>query len=716
MSSSPVQTTVSDIFQNSNRSQINVAIVGAVSAGKSTLLNTIFAKTYSHCKIKRTTMTPQIYYEFDGKAPSKTSNAIRDENKLINDQMIKKTEANEKVTIEDIKEAKYIVPKMYKFTELVKEVYLTVYDIPGLNDARTKDLYFQYIETNFFKFDIILFVVDINSALNTSDEIEILTKIVSNCKRNFDQFGVHNKLIVMANKCDEMTLDKAGNLQLDEELYEMFEQITTQVSQTVNTIFPQLEYDIIPLSSEDSYIYRILEQNPDTELDMKYLNKFGYMEFGRTRWNKLSEEKKKAQIKKLMSEWDMESTLHITGFNGFRTTLNKFLSIENQKIFVNNHIIYELKQITMNTKVDINDEVLKFFKYYKKYQDLNKRIKGGINVIEIFVDHMTAFLKGYVNNVLTGFIDGINSTDMGMLVGKKPAAKDASEGKIPTSPKIKNESYVPQVEEVKKIMDSMVSTFGGDVPIIGVISNSINETLTQFYTQEIDSKSKPVKTLYNYIMSLLGFNVKLSSNNIDNFFDNPNMLNSSAENIISYLKKFESEHLLDSETKLNKVLDILIKIYRNISDMVKEHEPTTEYMKCEDYPSYSYYVDKFWTKFIMFNDDYDDRIEELAFISKINVTHRIGHNKFNKQFNQDKATLLTLENYFSDIYDEYISERMNVPPVLMQTSTPNPTSTRGCSVTSPVIRFSYKREGINNTDGDNDDLGGDIDKALGLVC
>jgi GTPase Era involved in 16S rRNA processing len=37
-----------DMFDNSNRNQINIAIVGAVSAGKSTLLNTIFAKTYSH--------------------------------------------------------------------------------------------------------------------------------------------------------------------------------------------------------------------------------------------------------------------------------------------------------------------------------------------------------------------------------------------------------------------------------------------------------------------------------------------------------------------------------------------------------------------------------------------------------------------------------------------------------------------------------------------
>ena len=705
MSNSQAQQTMNNVFQNANRNQINIALVGAVSAGKSTLLNTIFAKTYSHCKIKRTTMTPQIYYEYDGKAPSKTSKAVKEENRIINEMYIKKTESGVAATIDDIKETKYIVPKIYNFTTLSKDVYLSVYDIPGLNDARTQELYFQYLETNFYKFDIILFVVDINSALNTSGEVEILTKIVSNCKRNYEQFGVHNKLIVMANKCDEMSLDDDGDLQLEEEHAEMFEQITTQVSQTVNDIFPQLEYETCPISSEDSYIYRILEQNPDTELDMKYLNKFGYMEFGRTRWNKLSEEKKKTQIKKLMSEWDMESTLNITGFNGFRETLNRYLSPKNQKIFVSNHIIYELKQITNNTKIDINDEMKHFHNYYQKFKELNRRISCGIDVIAIFTEHMTSFLDGYKTNVLSGFINGLESADNWTLVGKKGKTVE----KMPENLQIKNESFIPQVEEVKKIMDVMVSTFNGDVPIIEHISNMINGVLTKFYTQEIDKKSKPVKTLYEYIKSLLGFDVRPSDTNIDNFFANPNMLNSSAENIISYINTFEQENLLNSETKLNKVLDILIKIYRNMSDMPQDK--TTLYMKCEDCPSYVYYVDKFWTKFIMFNDDYDVRIEELAFISKINVTSRISGNPYNKQFNQDKSSLLTMENYFSEIYDKYLSECMksDTSKIVIIGKT--------ASSSSPTIKRSYKRvERNRHYNEDNDDLGGDIDRELGLVC
>ena len=72
-------------FTDSARNQINIAILGAVSAGKSTLVNTIFAETFSKCKIKRTTMTPQIYFETDA-AKTETANEINEKNTEINNK------------------------------------------------------------------------------------------------------------------------------------------------------------------------------------------------------------------------------------------------------------------------------------------------------------------------------------------------------------------------------------------------------------------------------------------------------------------------------------------------------------------------------------------------------------------------------------------------------------------------------------------------------
>ena len=42
---------------------INIAILGGVSVGKSTLLNALCGEQHSDMKYKRTTMVPQIYYE-----------------------------------------------------------------------------------------------------------------------------------------------------------------------------------------------------------------------------------------------------------------------------------------------------------------------------------------------------------------------------------------------------------------------------------------------------------------------------------------------------------------------------------------------------------------------------------------------------------------------------------------------------------------------------
>lgn len=86
-------------------------------------------------------MNPQVYYETN-KLDNNSLTSILEQNSLINKSLIEKTESGEKLTLEDIKESKYLVPKIYKFNKLVKDIYLTIYDIPGLNDNKTKDIYF----------------------------------------------------------------------------------------------------------------------------------------------------------------------------------------------------------------------------------------------------------------------------------------------------------------------------------------------------------------------------------------------------------------------------------------------------------------------------------------------------------------------------------------------------------------------------------------------
>ena len=427
-----------DEFIDSNKNYINIAILGAVSVGKSTLVNTIFAETYSKCKIKRYTMTPQVYIETDA-VETETAGKIYRKNSEINNKLVAKTETGETVSLDDIKERVYLVPKVYDFTELEEDNYLRIYNIPGLNDARSKDVYFEYMDNNFKKFDIVIFVVDINSSLNTGDEVDILVTIVENCKLNSEKHGIHNKLIILANKCDEMTLSTEGKPKLEGEQQEMMNQLQTLVKEKVDNIFPSLDYKIKPLSLEDSYIYRMYDRNKETEwfgrnketewfeLDMKYLNKFGYNEYGKTRWNKLNKGLKRAKINKLLVEIDMDETMNITGFNGFRKVVNKFLSPSNQKIYIINnilqglakivgntkidisgeinHILHGLVSIVNNTKIDISADIQLFYKYLQHCKSLEMSIKVEIYIIYIFLSIFNKYLDGWDKSILMEFLD-----------------------------------------------------------------------------------------------------------------------------------------------------------------------------------------------------------------------------------------------------------------------------------------------------------------------
>jgi predicted GTPase len=93
------------------------------------------------------------------------------------------------------------------FNVLKKDVNFAIWDIPGLNDARTKNIYFEFINDNFIKFDVVIFMVDIKSALNTSDEMDILNMIITNIKTSKVK-GKDVKLLVVTNKCDDMEMDE----------------------------------------------------------------------------------------------------------------------------------------------------------------------------------------------------------------------------------------------------------------------------------------------------------------------------------------------------------------------------------------------------------------------------------------------------------------------------------------------------------------------------
>jgi predicted GTPase len=315
---------------------INVLVLGPVSAGKSTLTNLLFVEQFSDMKIKRTTAVPQVYHETEDLSKISNLKEILLKNRETNTSIMKKTENPKyKLKLDDIKATEYYVPKLFDFLNLRKDVVLTIYDTPGLNDSRTSDVYYQYVKNVFNNLNVVILVLDINSALNTTNETDILTMIITNIKNNKLKYNVDTKMVVLLNKCDDMSLNKVTQKYcLDVELQEMFDQAKNIIDTTVNEIYYGFKYDILPISCEDSYVYRMYQRDPNAKLDEKHLNKFGANEYGKSKWNVMSYEEKQSRVSELFKDFNYDDRITMTGFKQFKSVMQELLNDEYQYNFL----------------------------------------------------------------------------------------------------------------------------------------------------------------------------------------------------------------------------------------------------------------------------------------------------------------------------------------------------------------------------------------------
>src|SRR5580692_8399761 len=96
---------------------IHIALVGAVSAGKSTLVNAMLVERYSDMSMQRTTANEIVYYETDDKGKAKASPDIHKLNLNANREIMDKTAKGGDLKIGDIKRIEYYVPHIYNLLE-----------------------------------------------------------------------------------------------------------------------------------------------------------------------------------------------------------------------------------------------------------------------------------------------------------------------------------------------------------------------------------------------------------------------------------------------------------------------------------------------------------------------------------------------------------------------------------------------------------------------
>ena len=389
-----------------HRNSIRVGLVGCVSSGKSTILNSICVNQYEDMKIKRTTMVPSVYKESNDNIVENVDeiSKIHTQNKEINKIMYEK---GKDLKLEDLNKMEYIIPKIKNFIDLPEHIYLDIYDIPGLNDCLTKDVFFQWIENNFDELDVILHIVDINSPLNTSDQIDILKMIIKNIENEKINNNREVLLLTIINKCDEMDVDdKTGDFIFDEEDQENFDQIINYTMDTINETAQDknnINVRFTPLSAVDTFVYRMLHNDPDVELDMKLLQKFGINEVGKRKWAKLNDNEKKSFIKNHFKDCDINDTLELTGYNKLKSKINNYLSFHKQSEILTSRLQKELKEESIinrsfsKDKDQMNELIELYNSYCQKVYVIDQLYNT--NNSQMITDLIYTHLSRWINDI-----------------------------------------------------------------------------------------------------------------------------------------------------------------------------------------------------------------------------------------------------------------------------------------------------------------------------
>ena len=605
--------------------QINCVIIGTVSAGKTTLLNSLFVEQYSDMKMKRTTMIPQVYHESDKINQFTNPDDINRKNSEINTKILSKTEKNEELTLDDITELEYYVPRVFDLVDLKDNVYLSIYDTPGLNDSKTKDVYFKYIGNNFHKFDIVIFMIDINSSMNTSDEFDILNLILNNIKSNKEAYNRLQKLLIIVNKCDEMFIDDDNNIILDADYQEMYDQAKNIISGQINKIIPDLVYEIIPMSCEDTYIYRMYSKNHNVALDIKYINKFGYNEYGKTRWNRLTDTEKRKKIVDLLKNHDYNDRMLLSGFQKFSLILKNWLSLANQYRLLCNHILYELSIIKHPETIDINNDIQQFHCIHEKISRLIKlyKIKEPESISIEYSKYIGDYFNKYYSNVVEKSLNSTADSDI-----------------------INCENIKENYEELQKLIPTEYKYEN----VIG----KINDKLNNYYKSKINAGTK-ISDYLSYVNILIKNSYNDWKKFLEELFSNNNdLLEQNHSTVLSHLGNIKSKYHLTDEEEINLLYRYILNQYKKIyNDPRCIGKLITNGRQPNIRSSYIFWINEFWNNTdIGINNKFYNEMYNLNYCSKLichnKICHGVVHNNINLEFID-----LTIEPYFIELIENY---------------------------------------------------------------
>ncbi len=378
--------------------EINIGLFGCVSVGKSTFLNAVVGHQYSDTEMKKTTMVPQVYIEKDESEMSTKS--IREINREVNETIGKMIEKNH-FSIDKCKPLYHRIDKicdLFDTNIIDTNIRINIYDIPGLNDSASKDIYFEWVRQNIKSFDVIIFMTDINQGLNNSDEIEILNLLMSFVIK-------HNlRMICLMNKCDDIYFDEKENDLVFEEkeqqnIYIQANNLLADIAKSHGIDYDSEYYTpFYPISSENCFIYQALLNNREHNMDKIHINRLCKNECGANQWKRMDSDQKELVFEKILSDLSntYESKIRDTGYITVKDIIQRTVTT-NKSVFMQNKINGNLDDLD-----NIDAENLQI--YIKTVTDhvkiLDSVKKFGIDVsYDLFWDKVMSAITKYIHTI-----------------------------------------------------------------------------------------------------------------------------------------------------------------------------------------------------------------------------------------------------------------------------------------------------------------------------
>jgi small GTP-binding protein len=342
---------------------LNVVVIGNVSAGKSTLLNALLRAKYSEVSMKRTTAGINYFRlhtatENENEPGPKQGNQEKvlgeceldvplcewvkavDNPRTAASTLQEISDDNARLrTNNDLQEKYFDVELAECFCPVIHPgVRLVLVDIPGINEADTGGKYKEYLASKWRTFDCVIVVMDGKQGVNTGDQVNLLKFVEANQSMRWQP------VIILCNKIDDPDDEEQNELVTEarKEVERIFnvsdrDEAIIDLLNSEGSVTKPLLPAFLPFSASHAYFYQAasllsLEEFQQYD-DRALVDKYGKEYVGRAKWSCLTRDQKIEAVYGVVTDPDMRHTgLEISSFDRLLKVINRCIGDPNTQI------------------------------------------------------------------------------------------------------------------------------------------------------------------------------------------------------------------------------------------------------------------------------------------------------------------------------------------------------------------------------------------------